>query len=334
MVSTYPAALRPTTSRRSTWMDVSRGVAVLLVVLGHAVFMAKASPDSLHWVVDFLRPFRIPTLLLLSGLLLGRSLSRAAVAYLNGKWRGILWPLLVWNLLVWVMLPDPPALTDPAYWLQPGHLWYLLHLFAYYLLALACRRVPPAVPIALLALAWFVTRDQVVLSEFFRYGIFFFVGHGVARARPGLRAPQSWRWLAPAGAGAIVFGVLHTTGAVSYRHPLSLVWILAGIAVLIGLCSALDRRLQPVFLRWVGRNSLVFYVTHFPVVVVLVHAQALLWPGGAPWHWAVNLVGALAVCSVAAWMQRFGLARLPYRAPFPLLPHAPGARTASPVVGR
>lgn len=311
-------------------MDTARGVAVLLVVFGHAVFTSAESPHTLTLVVDFFRPFRIPTLLVLSGLLLSRSLRQPPKAYLNGKWRGVLWPFIVWNLIVWVMLLDRPPLWDATYWLQPGHLWYLQFLCGYYVIGLLLRRAPAAVTVALLALCWFLVRGHADAAEFFRYGIFFFVGHWVA-SRRALIAPRSWRLLVPAALGAGLFATLHTMGTVDYRHPLSMVASLAGVAAIIGLSALVDRTMQPRFLRWVGRNSLIFYVTHFPAVVVLVHLQQLLWPAGGAWHWVANLAAGIGASALATWMQRYWFATLPYRAPMVPFksPRTPGPRAGA-----
>lgn len=320
-----PAFGVPARAQRDTWMDTTRGVAVLLVAFGHAVFMTADAPGPLLWLVEFFRPFRIPTLLLLSGLLVERSLRKPIGAYLEGKWRFIVWPLVFWNLISWVLAPDPLPLTDPQYWLQPGYLWYLLYLAGYYVIGLLMRSVPPPIIVGLFAATWLLSLNEPAVSEFFRYGIFFFAGHWLSRATDGQVTPPRHVLLLCAGLAASTFGVLHTMDVVDYRHPLGVFAILLGIGTIVGVCALVDEAWQPRSLRWVGRNSLIFYTTHFPVVVVLVHLQAILWPAGGSWHWLVNFAGAIASCAVATAFQRFSWTRVPYRAPFPIAAPA-GAR--------
>ncbi len=63
---------------RQTWMDLIRGMAVILVVLLHAAPGAAADPGAQGgWVLNnLLRSFRMSALLVLSGLLLQYSLSK------------------------------------------------------------------------------------------------------------------------------------------------------------------------------------------------------------------------------------------------------------------
>lgn len=329
----FRAPLRPARATRhdpsrQAWMDASRGVAVLLVIIGHAVFArADESPEALLWLVDFFRPFRIPTLLLLSGLLVHRGLQKSTRQYLDGKWRSVLWPFIGWNIFIWVLMSDPPPLWSPIVWLQPGHLWFLLYLCGYYLIALALRGRHPVVPLLLLAVCWALTYGEVAHSEFFRYGMYFFTGAWIGTALRGkLRPPSGAPTLLACGAIAVTFGVLHTQQWVDYRNPLAMLPVLAGIATIVGLCALVSQRFEMRFLTWLGRNSLIFYVTHFPVVAIMAVLQLVAWPDHGAWYWLPNLVVALAVCSFAVRMQTRWFATLPYRAPFGLTP--PRARAS------
>ena len=72
-----------TAQQRRTWMDLLRGIAVVLVVFLHASPLeAGGSGGGGGWDVNLLfRPFRMPMLLVLSGLLLQHSLSKGARHY-------------------------------------------------------------------------------------------------------------------------------------------------------------------------------------------------------------------------------------------------------------
>ncbi len=60
---------------RLAWVDIAKGICILLVVMMHSVIgtgTALGGEGFLHPVVAFAKPFRIPDFFLLSGLFLGR----------------------------------------------------------------------------------------------------------------------------------------------------------------------------------------------------------------------------------------------------------------------
>lgn len=77
-------------SSRMHWMDTYRGLAILLGVFFHAVGNFK-SATGLSWISGFdhvsmfFDPYRMPFLLVLSGLLLQRALAKPLAHYLGGR---------------------------------------------------------------------------------------------------------------------------------------------------------------------------------------------------------------------------------------------------------
>ena len=70
---------------RMQWMDLLRGLAVLLVVVLHAASHGGAEVEGWTLVNRHLTPFRMPLLMFLSGMLLHRSLAKPLPVYLWGK---------------------------------------------------------------------------------------------------------------------------------------------------------------------------------------------------------------------------------------------------------
>lgn len=99
-----PNERRTAVASRHVELDAIRGTAVMLVVLYHAIIaLDLIGTKAPMWLVlfnDAVSPFRIPTLVLLSGLLLPRSLRKPAGEYVRGKIRGLAWPYLVWTVIV------------------------------------------------------------------------------------------------------------------------------------------------------------------------------------------------------------------------------------------
>ena len=73
---------------RLDWVDVAKGVCIVLVVLMHAtlgVEKAVGSETSLHAFIDWARPFRMPDFFLISGLFLAARIDRPWRSYLDTK---------------------------------------------------------------------------------------------------------------------------------------------------------------------------------------------------------------------------------------------------------
>ncbi len=88
---------------RLQWMDMLRGSAIVLVMLWHSsavpVLYGARMPEAVRAVNMFFLPFRMPTLMFLSGLLLPASLRKPLPVYYAGKFAAIGWPYLVFVLL-------------------------------------------------------------------------------------------------------------------------------------------------------------------------------------------------------------------------------------------
>ena len=104
-------------SSRIQWADALRGIAILLVILLHVpVMSAKMGLVVPEWVERWqwsLQPYRMPSLLFLSGMLLRASLAKGPRRYTVGKLQGILWPYVVWTIITAFALREPAELMSP-----------------------------------------------------------------------------------------------------------------------------------------------------------------------------------------------------------------------------
>lgn len=263
-----------------TWMDVLRGVAVLAVVLFHSGTLLRYAdldlPAGVQTVNRAMAPFRIPLLVLLSGTLLPRSMAKGTATYLVGKARAIAWPFLLWSGVIGVLLWEKYGLTSVK-WLVPNvlvggtYLWYLLFLLVFYVAALALRGVP-RLPVAALVLvvAEVMPDDTKYLERVTFLFALFLLGWWLGEHPRGLSRALGSLWTLPVALVLAVGSYLGTD--MSGYGPRAVVGTLAGVFVLAWLASRAPgvRVLRP--LRFAGRNSVVFYVVHFPLVVVLMTA--------------------------------------------------------------
>lgn len=258
---------------RMDWMDTLRGGAVVAVIVLHAQLttsaVSGADLEPLRSLNEQLAVVRMPLLMLLSGVLVSRSLAKGLGRHLDGKVRAILWPYAVWMTfdLTHVMVDSallgkelPWHMVGEAFYDPPGYLWFLAYLFCFHLIV---GFMPPmarvgAIPVCL-GLAAFAGADGGT-QRFLALLPFFLLGDLLARWLPGRVAP--------------------------------------GVA-------AVANRMQWAPLASVGRASVVYYVCH---MLVIVYAVPLLWHGVGlhmPWLvWALAVTGALAAGKALATVQK------------------------------
>lgn len=265
-------------NRRITWMDVLRGLSILLVILHHTTqivaYRVDEVPEFFAFISAFFAPYRMPMLMFLSGLLVAGSLKRPAGEYIWGKVRRILWPIVVWTLVYAAaeFLADPAQAKympwELGFW--NTYLWFMQFIFAYYIIALLIRWIPIWVLMVVpFAAAFFIPADLDLLQRFFYLMPFFFLGAFVEK---------NWdryaKWLSvplAAGLAIIPIGVALYSGFIEplWYEPLSALPAMLGILILVRLTAiAPDARwLKPV--RFVGQWSLIYYVAHYPVFAAL-----------------------------------------------------------------
>lgn len=302
-------------STRIGWMDSVRGLAIVLLLLWHASAVPELydvqMPEFIRSANAFFMPYRMPTLMLLSGLLLARSLQKPLPTYIAGKLAMIVWPYVVWVLIAKATFLDVEGLPWWHWraWYATSYLWFLFFIAVYYLAAPMFSRLPAWIPIGLAAAAGLVLPYGSVEQRLAYFAVFFFVGNWLARHPSALEQATHGRAILLAGVPVIGFGIAAClwTDQLQYSvwgAPISV----AGALLCAALFSRLERRGrgQPM-LRFVGRSSIVFYVSHFPVMALVTlaagdHLQPLILA-------CVNLVAAVLV----GWALALRKERIPIR---------------------
>ncbi|MBA8921633.1 acyltransferase family protein [Nesterenkonia jeotgali] len=299
---------------RMQWMDLLRGVAVLLVVVLHGSDIPRANGlgvDEWAQLNLYLEPFRMPLLMFLSGTLLPRSLAKPPALYLWGKFASIVWPLMIWLVGFGVLIyHGGPGRLE--YWLTGDYLWFLMALTICYLVGMllkpAVSRPGPLSGIAVVVfLLMLVTRhftelENSLVSRTLYYGAFFFLGAACARIL--LRwATAPWLLIA---ALAVIMALLADHGLEDrefragslYAAPTAMI----GIAVILWVAPRIPAGRINRFMQWTGRNSLVVYVSHFPIII-LIH-RGLSEIGVDPvLHVAGCTIGGLLMSLLAVWLR-------------------------------
>lgn len=268
---------------RIAWPDALRGFAILLVILHHTESQVRSNigdiPSALVVFNDAFAPFRMPTLMLLSGLLLARSLSKSPGVYIDGKLRKIAWPYLLWSFALLGLIAASSRVTGNTsanaaeflrvFYAPPTYLWYLAYLLVFYAVGLALRSRPSwrdALPVVAMSLAFVLPQDDGGRLAFL--AAFFFLGDALGR-RPG-----AFDKITHGGPLAVALVVGLTASAFSIAgvrvnyQPEWCFGVLAGVVALLGLTRALTPRVDLAALRWVGEQSIVFYCSHFMALMV------------------------------------------------------------------
>ena len=292
------------------WMDTVRGAAIILLLVWHASAVPQMlgipMPAAVRAANAFFMPFRMPTLMFLSGLLLTKSLRKPLPEYFAGKLAMIVWPYVVWVLIAKVVFLDIEGMPWWHWraWYATSYLWFLFFIGVYYAIAPALARLPKWVPVAGFAILSVLLPHQSMEQRLAYFAVFFFLGYWFS-SRPGwlrrLTQPRLLAlWLVP----AVGVGVASSLWTKQLQYnvvfaPLSL----AGILALICVCALLPTAGRaPRYVPGVGRSSLVYYVSHFPVMVLVTQT---LGSSVDPLPLAgINLVAAVSIGALLVTAKR------------------------------
>lgn len=324
---------------RVAWLDAAKGMAIVLVVWGHALRGVRAAqipvPESFFNLADAaVYSFHIPLFLLLSGLLAAGSIHRRGSAALPDRARSILLPYAVWstifvcaNLALGGAANDPLRLADLAAipWRPVSIYWFFWVLFACHCLAAAVRplgRVGTVATTLALSSAFFTLAPPYPLGAFCLFQVFFMAGLLLAPVLPRLSAAHGRTGTAAlaltGAAGVLAVALLLTRGASGYvetGHDYSPWFLLAplpGMLLAWGLARLTEGGRLGALLQYLGRRSLPIYVAHILftagariVLKKLLHTDAL-WP-----HLAFGtLLGLAGPLLLHAALARLGLSIL------------------------
>lgn len=311
---------------RALWIDALRGIAVLLVIVWHGLVIGddQSIQHGAVWEASvLLQGMRMPTLFLLSGLLLPHALAKPVGSYVRGKWANVVWPYLLWQLVAILEAPDL-SLFSIASWGPGTYLWFMFYLGVYFAAALLLRWMPPA---AMLAVALIIFAMASVLAEpgtqpmrLAIYGVWFFggavIGRHLVRAAPGVTWLRAFALACFAIAGWLFIGFAGLP-----VNPEADPWVFLVVSLSTTACAVLIALMffQHRFfaaLHWVGRHSVVFYVAHFavqmPLILALQKSEVDAGTGAL-----IGSVAAVAACTVLASLRRFRIVDALFSFPLP-----------------
>lgn len=297
---------------RDGWIDITRGVAILLLLFLHATNIPGfrwgiPAPDQTLGMSFAATPFRMPLLFFASGLLLHLSLKKSTYSYFAGKLRNLGWPYILWALVLLNTAGFTYFIlnyaTNPETWLATGYLWFIFYLFFFYVAARVLYFVPGwamAVFLLLCASAW---PEDLPYADVPIYGFYFFFGHAISSllgsGRLDSQLPAVARGVVFVGfailAAVSIYWSYTTRGALIYDPAAAPVIASSSLFALL-LARRLERFKFLYAVRQMGENSIVYYLTHWPVMIGLMTVLSSISTKLDPSIYAVTLfVGAIVI---------------------------------------
>lgn len=306
---------------REGWIDVARGMVLVMLFAQHAanipaLYVGVAGPPVVIFVNSALLPYRMPMLMVISGMVLAIALRKPVGTYVSNKLRSIAWPYLIWAVVLLVgtdLLIGSQLARSLESWIPAGYLWFLLYLFIYAMVAPIVVRAWPGVPIVVAMVGALVLPETSMWQDLFYYAAFFFAGHAYATHRAvideSLR-PVVVRLLLIAV--TVLFGLVHLSdelslfglpwpGKVPWLIPLNVI----GVAVFLIAAKQVHRSALGRPLAAIGRESVVYYTTHWMTMAVLAVTVASLGVVRPTLLFAVLMAGAIVVGSLITVSRRW-----------------------------
>jgi len=329
--------------RRIEWLDLARGIGVVLVVAGHAErgLTAAHIAQGQGWrLFDLgLYTFHMPLFMVLAGLNVPGSLRRGRNEFLAGKLWTIAWPYVLWSLVQGALMVELSGMTNGHVdwsrltmiaWRPISPFWFLYALMVYMAVVAAIGiRARMLVPLAVAGLvaSRFVAGDSI--GHQLCYQAVFFVAGVLAADRIKALGPRAALVLLPPAIALwwAAFRIMPLSGATPYLEPASLPAAFAGIVAVMTLSRLLAQTGTRRMFVGLGQASMTIYVLHIlgtagartALTRLHVPPQALVW-------WLACMVVGVGL----PWLAHGLLARFALLVPLGLAPRKRSARACRP----
>ncbi len=200
------------TSSRLQWVDMAKGLSILLVVMMYSAFgigEETGGTGYLHWIIAWASPFRMPEFFAISGLFLSQVIARDWRRYADRRVVHYLYFYAIWAIIqivfkVALVAGDPATAVSYLAWaiVEPyGVLWfiYMLAVFSAATKLLHDMRVPHWAVLAIAAVLQMsaLHTGSYIVDQFADYFVYFYAGYALAPAhlqagRLGRTARPSW----------------------------------------------------------------------------------------------------------------------------------------------
>jgi uncharacterized membrane protein YcfT len=310
---------------RLEWLDVARGIAMLMVVSSHAIeWTDSASVSEVSaWVHSINASAQLPVFFCVSGILFTRSLSLTWSDLFRRRVLPLLWVFVIWQPVVFLykfvagqFLPGQEDSSLGAHVLRlaasplrpSGELWFLWALAVFVVAAYLTRKFHVVLQLVLagaLSAVWLASMTSLVDPTVIRLlgpglnGLptyYFFFLLGVLGASHWKQFADSSRWI-----WATAIAVWGASIIVARLTPAG-DWIGAPFALkILGLFGCMSVALvlsRSTLLQIIGIASINIYLLHTSLIVAVLVPLEVSGIATIPWQWwgafALVLIATLA----------------------------------------
>jgi uncharacterized membrane protein YcfT len=278
---------------RINWVDYAKGLCIIAFVMAQSVSGYAGMTGLSNWMefaAAWTTPIVLPTLFVLSGLFLPRTLFGSKSTFFDRKVLRFVYFYLVWLLIQTVILYALDLAWNPLHvvnqlligLIQPTTGLWIIPILALFHLATWLTRLASPVKILLAAAlaqtihaAGLFHTGWLVPDAFAQYFVFFFAGyHGAGLFRRF--ADRLSDGFSDVPIALVIWAAINTVLVAQETATLpiiSLVLGFAGVFAIIGLSTLLANSRHGMAIRYIGRAQFVIYLTYF---LPMMTAQLLL----------------------------------------------------------
>jgi uncharacterized membrane protein YcfT len=267
-------------SERVDWVDVAKGICIIMVVMMHStlgVEKAVGEPGWMGYLVEFARPFRMPDFFLIAGLFLASRIDAPWRLFLDRKVLHFAYFYTLW-LTIQFAFKAPGMLAEGGWsglahdylmaFVEPwGTLWFIYHLALFLLVTRLLKNVPWVIVwlgAAALEIAP-INTGSILIDEFASRFVYFYSGYIFARFIFSL-AEEATADRGMALTGLALWAMLEVFVVYYGYADLPFVSLALGLigalAVITAATQIAQTRISPAF-RWLGEHTIVIYLAFF-----------------------------------------------------------------------
>ncbi|EJL89836.1 acyltransferase family protein [Pantoea sp. GM01] len=274
---------------RVSWIDNLRGMSILAVIFLHC--MIAVNQQAGHFtafnelVNQLLAPVRMGLMCFISGMFVESGLRKGVNRYLRNKVSTILYPFAIWALIyggLKFLFSSMANHPQSPLGIILGHLsggditWFLHSLFLFFVLIIPARRLPcwlvlalciigslwlPAIP----ADSLFASFDNLHINKSITLFAFFYVGDWLVRNDTDIAlVAQRRQVMGISLASFLLLSTFSLWGGLGQHSPLMLPLALVSIPLFVLLAERVHLR----WINYIGRHSIVFYLSHYLAIQV------------------------------------------------------------------